>query len=70
MTKQRTAAAAMKAVVEATEAVIQEGGIVHEDALWDANEMALDGASKESMVERIKSARAEAYQPKGGWRVR
>jgi hypothetical protein len=70
MTKQRTAAAAIKAVAEATEAVIEQGGIVHEDALWDANEMALDGASKESMVERIKQERAEPYQPKGGWVTR
>ena len=70
MTKQRTAAAAMKAVAEATEAVIHEGGIVHEDALWDAAEMALDGASKESIAERIKTERAEAYKPKSGWRAR
>jgi hypothetical protein len=68
--KQRTAAAAMKAVAEATEAVIQSGGVVHEEAMWDASEMALDGASKESIAERIKQERAEAYVPKGGWRVR
>jgi hypothetical protein len=70
MTKQRTAAAAIRAVAEATEAVIQEGGIVHEASLWDANEMALDGCSKESIAERIKQERAEAYKPKGGWRAR
>jgi hypothetical protein len=70
MPKQRTAAAAMKAVAEATEAVIQQGGVVHEDALWDASEMELDGASKEIIAERIKQERAEAYVPKGGWRAR
>jgi hypothetical protein len=70
MTKQRSAAAAIRAVAEATEAVFQQGGIVHEDALWDAAEMAMDGASKESIAERIKQERAEAYVPKGGWRVR
>ena len=38
--------------------------------MWDALEMALDGCSKESIAERIKQERAEAYVPKGGWRVR
>jgi len=70
MTKQRTVKAAMKAVDSVVEQVIQEGGLVHEEALWDASEMALDGASKESIADRIKQDRAEAYQPKGGWRVR
>jgi hypothetical protein len=70
MTNQRTVKAAIKAVAEATEQVIQDGGIVHEDSLWDASEMALDGCSKESIAERIKQERAEAYVPKGGWRAR
>jgi hypothetical protein len=43
---------------------------VAQAAAWDANEMALDGASKESMVKRVKQARAEAYVPKGRWRAR
>jgi hypothetical protein len=30
-------------VAAATEQVIQDGGVVHEDALGDAHEMALDG---------------------------
>lgn len=69
--KQRTAAAAIRVVAaEATEAVIQQGGTIHEDAVWDAAEMALDGCSKESIAVRIKQERAEAYVPKGGWRVR
>jgi hypothetical protein len=41
--------------------------VIHEDALWDASEMALDGASKESMVARIKQARAKPYVPRSGW---
>ena len=70
MTKPRTPRAAMAAVEAAAELVIQEGGVVHEDALWEASDMALDGASVSSMAERIKAERAEAYVPKGGWRAR
>jgi hypothetical protein len=70
MTKQRTPKQAMKAVHEATEAVIQEGGTVHEDAMWDANEMALDGEPKESIADRIRRNRAMPYVPKGGWVAR
>jgi hypothetical protein len=47
--------------------VVQEGGIIHEDAMWDANEMALDGASTESIMERLKQEGAKPYLPKGGW---
>jgi hypothetical protein len=54
------------ALEEAQEAVIQEGGIIHEDAMWDIAEMALDGANQKSMVDRLKKARAEPYKPKGG----
>jgi hypothetical protein len=68
MTKQRTAEAAIRAVADATDAVIQRGGMVHEDAVWDAAEMALDGCSKESIAERIKQERAEAYVPKSWWK--
>ena len=60
----------MAAVAEATEAVIEQGGIVHEESMWDASEMALDGQPVESIAERIKQERAEAYVPQGGWRVR
>jgi hypothetical protein len=44
---------------------IQDEGIVREDALWAASETALDGASKESMVERIEKARSETDVPQG-----
>ncbi len=68
MTKPRTAAAAEKALAAATEAVIQGGGIICEDAVWDVAEMALDGASQQSMVKRLQKARGEAYVPTSGWR--
>jgi hypothetical protein len=58
----------MKAVVAATDQVVKEGGVIHEDSLWDASEMALDGASTESIAKRIKDARkGELYRPKGRW---
>ena len=38
---------ATQAVADAQEQVIQDGGVIHEDAMWDVNEMALDGCSKE-----------------------
>jgi hypothetical protein len=60
----------MKVVAEAQDQVVKDGGIIHEDAMWDANEMALDGASKETMVERLKQARAKPYEPKGRWGCR
>ena len=66
--KQRSVEDAQAAVAAATEVVIQQGGVVHEDALWDASEMALDGASKESIAERIKQERAEPYEPTGRWK--
>ncbi len=64
---QRNPEDAMKAVADAQEAVIQEGGVIHEDSLWDVNQMALDRCSKESMVERLKQVRAKPYVPKGRW---
>ena len=67
---QRTPEDAMKAVAEAQDQVVMDGGIIHETAMWDANEMALDGASKESMVERLKQERARPYVPKGRWECR
>jgi hypothetical protein len=68
--KPRSPKQAIKAVAAATDLVVQQHGIIHEDAMWDAAEMAIDGASKESIAERIKQARAEAYEPRGGWSVR
>jgi hypothetical protein len=58
MTKQRTAAAAMHAVNEATEAVIQSGDTVIEENVWDAAEAALDGQPKQYLVDII-SGKAE-----------
>jgi hypothetical protein len=66
---QRTVESA-KAVADATNHVIKDGGVVHEDAMWDANEMALDGEPKESIADRIRRNRAMPYVPMGGWRVR
>jgi hypothetical protein len=68
---QRTIDDAMKAVSAATDLVVKDGGVIHEDAMWDANEMALDGASTESIAKRIKDAReGELYRPKGRWASR
>ena len=61
---------AQRRVHDATEAVIQDGGTVHEDALWDATEMALDGEPKESIADRIRRNRAMPYTAKGGWVAR
>jgi len=70
MTQQRQPDEAKAAVDAAVEAVIQQGGVVHEDALFDAAEMALDGCDTKSIAERIKQERAEAYRPTSGWAVR
>lgn len=68
--KQRTAEGAEAIVAAATDQVIQDGGVVHEDALFDAAEMALDGCSQRCIAERIKQERAEPYVPRGGWAAR
>lgn len=68
--KPRSPRKAQKVVDQAVDQVVEEGGTVHEDALWDAAEMALDGEPKESIADRIRQNRAMPYQPKGGWRVR
>jgi hypothetical protein len=68
--KQRNPRHAQRIVAAATDLAVKQGGVIHEDAMWDAAEMALDGASKETIAERIKQARAEAYKPRGGWRAR
>ena len=67
---QRSPDEAMKATAAAQDAVIEQGGVLHEDAMWDAAEMALDGCGKESMVERLQQPRARPYVPKGGWTCR
>jgi hypothetical protein len=65
--KQRTTEDAIRAIAEVQEQVIKDGGVIHEDAMWDASEMALGGATKESRVEWLKQARAKPYVPTGGW---
>jgi hypothetical protein len=68
---QRTVEAAEKAVAEATDQVVKEGDVICEDSLWDAAELALDGASTESIAKRIMDARkGKLYQPKGRWASR
>lgn len=59
----------MKAVADAQEQVIQQGGVIHEDAVWDAAEMALDGASTEALVKTLNGTRKEPYKPTGGWGI-
>ena len=56
---QRTPEDAMKAVADAQEQVIQDGGVIHEDAMWDAIEAALDGVSAKVLVETLNGARKE-----------
>jgi hypothetical protein len=65
--KPRNTEEAQAAIEAATEAVIAQGGAVHEDALWDATEKALDGASPEVLVLTINGTLTEKYKPRGGW---
>jgi hypothetical protein len=46
---QRSITEAEKAVSEATDLVVKDGGVIHEEGMWDANEAALDGASTERL---------------------
>ena len=57
----------MKAVETATDLVVKDGGVIHEDAMWDANEMALDGESTESIARRIRK-RGRILSPSAGHR--
>ena len=59
----------MKAMAEAEELVIQQGGVIHEEARWEAAEAALDGASPEVLVQTINGTRKEPYKPQGGWGI-
>lgn len=59
----------MQAVADAQEAVIEQGGVIHENAIWDAAEAALDGASPEVLVETLNGRRKEPYKPQGGWGI-
>jgi uncharacterized protein YcnI len=67
--KPRTAESAEKAVAEATDRVVAQGGVVHEEALYDAHEAALDGASPQVLVEYINGTRTQEYVPSSGWTV-
>lgn len=67
---QRSAEEAQKAVAEATDQVIKEGGVIHEDSLWDAQEMALDGVPTDIIVRTISKPRKNPYRPRGGWEER
>ena len=67
MVKERAAEDAMKAVADAQEQVIQDGGTIHEDAVWDAAEMALDGCTKDNMVKRLKPGQGEGIRADRGW---
>jgi hypothetical protein len=66
--KPRSVEAAEQAVFEATEQVIEQGGVVHEELLFDANEAALDGASTRVLVEYINGTRTEEYKPESRWK--
>lgn len=67
MTKRHTVSKAEKLLAEATEKVIQDGGVVHEDALFDAAEAALDGKPKQFLADIISGKTEGAYQPSSGW---
>lgn len=61
----------MKAVSAATDLVVKEGGVIHEESMWDANEMALDGEPVKSIAKQINDARkGELYRPAGRWSTR
>jgi hypothetical protein len=67
MTEQRSIQDAEKALAEATELAIQQGGTVHEEALMDAAEAALDGQPKDYLAKIISGKTEGPYKPKGGW---
>jgi hypothetical protein len=67
MTKQRSADEAMKALSDAQEAVIQDGGVYSQGRRVGRQRNGPRRRSKESMVERLKQARAEPYKPRGAW---
>jgi hypothetical protein len=46
------------------------GGVTHEDAVWDACDMAMDRASARRLADRIKQERAEKYEPTSEWAIR
>jgi hypothetical protein len=46
------------------------GGTIHEESLWDANEIVLDRVPTESIARVIGTPRKNAYRPRGGWEER
>jgi hypothetical protein len=63
---QRSPEEADKALAEATEQVVQQGGVIHEDRVWDAAEAALDGQPKDYLAKIISGKTEGPYKPKGG----
>jgi hypothetical protein len=69
MTKQRTPEAAMRAVEAATDLVVEQGGVIHEDAMWDSSEAALDGQPKQYLADIISGKAEGPYKPTSSWRT-
>jgi hypothetical protein len=67
MTEQRSIPDAEKALAEAQDLVVEQGGIIHEDAKMDAAEAALDGQPKQFLADIISGKTKGPYKPKGGW---
>jgi hypothetical protein len=51
----------------ATEAVIQQGGTIHEEGRSDAAGAAIDGQPKDFLAKVIGGNTEGPYKPKGGW---
>jgi hypothetical protein len=67
---QRSPEEAEQALAEATELVVKEGGIIHEDAKWDAAEAALDGQPKGYLAKIISGKTEGPYKPRDGWSLK
>jgi hypothetical protein len=68
--KPRTPRKAQEAVEAATDQVVEQGGVIHEERLWDAAEAALDGRPKSYLADIISGKAEGPYRPTGGWRAR
>jgi hypothetical protein len=68
--KPRSPSKAMRALSDATEAVIQSGNTIIEERLWDAHDAALDGASKDYLADIISGKAEGPYKPTSRWRTR
>ena len=70
MTKKRNVVQdAQHAVDAAIDQVVEQGGVVHEDALFDAAEAALDGRPKQFLADIISGKAEGPYRPTSGWKV-